>query len=101
MLSLEKNLMILFSRRNLHYSDYTWSTYAPNDSHVNGKPDETSFNKEEGSEVVYLINKLMILWDYRFANTGNKMEKLIHDQLPADINKQMDVLVWVKENLKF
>jgi hypothetical protein len=94
-------LMILFSRRNLHYSDYKWSVYAANDPHVNGKPDETSFNKAEGNEVVYLINKLMILWDYRFANTGNKMEKLIHDKLPEDVNQQKEVLSWIKENLKF
>lgn len=93
--------MILFSRRNLHYSDYKWSIYPANDPHVNGKPDETSFNKDEGNEVVYLINKLMILWDYRFANTGNKMEKLIHDKLPENVIQQKDVLTWIKENLKF
>jgi hypothetical protein len=93
--------MILFSRRNLHYSDYKWSSYPVNDPHVNGKPDETPFNKEEGNEVIYLINKLMILWDYRFSNTGNKMEKLIHDKLPTNISSQNEVLLWIKENLKF
>ncbi|WP_394771903.1 hypothetical protein [Mucilaginibacter sp.] len=94
-------LMILFSRRNLHYTDYKWTAYAQNDPHVNGKPDDTLFNKEEGNEVVYLINKLMIFWDYRFANTGNKMEKLIHDKLPPELTKQEEVQVWLKENLKF
>jgi len=93
--------MILFSRRNLHYTDYKWSIYATNDPHVNGKPDETLFNKEEGNEVVYLINKLMILWDYRFSNTGNKMEKLIHDKMPGDIHQQGEALTWIKDNLKF
>lgn len=93
--------MILFSRRNLHYSDYKWSVYPPHDPHVNGKPDDTSFNRDEGNEVVYLINKLMILWDYRFANTGNKMEKLIHDKLPDTIHQQKEVLTWIQENLKF
>jgi hypothetical protein len=93
--------MILFSKRNLHYSDYKWSAYPHNDPHVYGKPDATPFDKEEGNEMVYLINRLMILWDYRFANTGNKIEKLIHDQLPADINLQEDVQTWVKTNLKF
>ena len=93
--------MILFSRRNLHYSDYKWSVYPANDPHVTGKPDETPFNKEEGNEVIYLINKLMILWDYRFANTGNKMEKLIHDKLPATVITQKEVLTWIKANLKF
>jgi hypothetical protein len=93
--------MILFSRRNLHYSDYKWSNYIQHDPRVNGKPDDTIFNKEEGNEVVYLINKLMSLWDYRFSNTGNKMEKLIHDKLPPDISKQEEVQEWLKDNLKF
>ena len=51
--------------------------------------------------MVYLINKLMMIWDYRFANTGNKMEKLIHDKLPAEISSQEDVQNWLKLNLKF
>lgn len=93
--------MTLFSKRNLHYSDYKWTAYSQNDPHVNGKPDDTLFAREEGNEMVYLINRLMGLWDYRFSNTGNKMEKLIHDKLPSDINKQLDVQDWLKANLKF
>ena len=93
--------MILFSRRNLFYSDYRWSTYVPNDPRTTGRPDDTPFSKEEGNEVVYLINKLMALWDYRFSNTGNKMEKLIHDKMPAEITTQEDVQAWLKANLKF
>ena len=93
--------MILFSRRNLHYTDYKWSAYPHNDPRVNGKPDTTQFDRAEGNEMVYLINKLMILWDYRFANTGNKIEKLIHDTLPAEITEQEEVQKWIKVNLKF
>lgn len=93
--------MILFSRRNLHYTDYKWSTYHQNDPRVNGKLDATPFTRDEGNEVVYIVNKLMILWDYRFTNTGNKMEKLIHDQLPPEIVMQHEVQEWIKANLKF
>jgi len=93
--------MILFSRRNLFYSDYKWTSYVQHDPRVNGRPDDTIFSKEEGNEVVYLINKLMAIWDYRFSNTGNKMEKLIHDKLPPEITKQEEVQQWLKANLKF
>jgi hypothetical protein len=93
--------MILFSRRNLHYTDYKWTSYIQNDPRVTGRPDHTAFSKDEGNEMVYLINKLMMMWDYRFANTGNKMEKLIHDKLPAEITSQEDVQNWLKSNLKF
>lgn len=93
--------MILFSRRNLFYGDYTWNTYAPNDPRTSGRPDSTLFTKQEGNEVIYLINRLMVLWDYRFSNTGNKMEKLIHDKMPADITTQEQVQQWLKANIKF
>ncbi len=93
--------MTLFSRRNLFYTDYRWSSYTPNDPRVNGRPDGTAFSKDEGNEVVYLINKLMALWDYRFSNTGNKMEKLIREKLPTDITSQEAVQQWLKANLKF
>jgi hypothetical protein len=91
----------LFSRRNLFYSDYKWNIYPPNDPRTNGRPDDTPFTKDEGNEMIYLINRLMILWDYRFSNTGNKMEKLIHDKMPADITTQEQVQQWLKANIKF
>ncbi len=93
--------MVLFSRRNLFYADYTWSNYPPNDPRVSGKPDHTGFNKSEGNEVVYIVNKMMALLDYRFTNTGNKMEKLIHDKMPPEIDTQEKVHEWVKGNLSF
>jgi len=93
--------MILFSVKNLFYKDYLWTQYLNNDPRICGKPDGTAFNPNEGNEVVYLINKLMILWDYRFSNTGNKMEKLIHDKLPEEIRTQELVSEWLKDNLKF
>ncbi|KAA8484107.1 hypothetical protein [Arcticibacter tournemirensis] len=93
--------MILFSKRNLFYDDYKWSSYLNNDSRIHGKLDGTLFDHHEGNEVIYLINKLMVLWDYRFSNTGNKMEKLIHDKLPPEVRTQEDVRDWVKANLKF
>jgi hypothetical protein len=93
--------MILFSKRNLIYKDYTWTPYSNNDPRIHGKPDSTAFTSTEGNEVVYIINKLMILWDYRFSNTGNKIEKLIHDRLPAGSISQEDAQTWIKENLEF
>lgn len=93
--------MILFSKRNLVYKDYEWASYTTNDPRIYGKPDSTLFNRAEGNEVVYLINKLMVLWDYRFSNTGNKMEKLIHDRLPSDIKSQEEVKDWIKIHIKF
>jgi hypothetical protein len=93
--------MILFAKSNLYYKDYSWTNYPKNNPKIDGKPDDTLFDKNEGYEVVYLINKLMMLWNYRFVNTGNKIEKLIHDKLPSDQNKQEEVKDWIEQNLKF
>ena len=92
---------MLFTKRNLIYNDYKWTSYLNNDPRIHGKPDDTLFDSAEGNEVVYLINKLMVLWDYRFPNTGNKIEKLIHDRLPPEIRSQEDAKDWIKANLKF
>ncbi|WP_256012284.1 hypothetical protein [Desertivirga xinjiangensis] len=92
---------ILFSKRNLFYNDYLWSEFPKTDPKVSGKPDVTQFNAMEGNEVVYLINKLMNLWSYRFSNTGNKMEKMIREKMPATVKTQEEVLTWLKENLAF
>ena len=91
--------MILFSRKNLCYDDYKWTAYQQNDLHVSGKIDQTNFNRLEGNEMIYLINKLMIVWEYRFASSGNKMEKLIREQLPEDVTTQEDVQRWLREKL--
>lgn len=91
--------MLLFSRKNLFYSDYKWTSYPQNDPHTSGKLDETSFNATEGNQVVFLINKLMTMWDYRFTSSGNKMEKLIREKLPDEVKTQHDVQIWLKSQL--
>ena len=93
--------MLLFAKSNLFYKDYSWTLYPGTDPRVSGKPDETPFNRLEGNEVIYLINKMMVIWSFRFVNTGNKIEKLIHDKLPADLVIQEEIQLWIKENLKF
>ena len=93
--------MVLFAKSNLYYKDYSWTIYPKNDPKISGKPDDTLFDRNEGYEVVYLINKLMMIWSYRFVNTGNKIEKLIHDKLPSDQNTQEEVKDWIEQNLKF
>lgn len=92
--------MVFFFKKNLFYNDYKWTEYSNKDAHVHGKPDDTVFNRKEGYEVLYLINKMMELWDYRLSDSGVKIEKLIHDQLPSEIKTQADVVQWVQQNLR-
>jgi len=92
---------MLFTKRNLFFNDYKWSEYSKVDEKISGKINDTKFNRNEGNEVVYLINKMMMQWNYRFTNTGNKMEKLIREKLPNHLETQLEVQDWVQQHLKF
>lgn len=83
------------------FPDYGWTSYEKNDPRISGKPDKTPFDRTEGNQVIYLINKLMTIWSYRFVNTGNKMERLIREKMPDDMKTQEEVQGWLLDNLKF
>ena len=53
--------MIQLTKQNLYYSDYSWTEYFPNSPKVSGKLDATRFDKYEGNEILYLINKIIEL----------------------------------------
>ena len=92
--------MITFTKDNLFYSDYEWSLYMPSDPKISGKIDETRFNKNQGMEVLYLINKLVDLWDFSKIESCIKIERCIREKLPPKITKQEEVATWIQLNWK-
>ena len=92
--------MITFTKDNLFYSDYEWSLYMPSDPKISGKIDETRFNKNQGMEVLYLINKLVDLWDFSKIESCIKIERCIREKLPPKITKQEEVGTWIQLNWK-
>jgi RNA polymerase sigma factor (sigma-70 family) len=76
-------LMILFSRRNLHYSDYKWSVYNQNDPRVNGKPDTTPFTKDEGN-----IGEAEDVLQEAFLDAFNKLK---------DFRQETTFGLWLKQ----
>ena len=50
--------MALMTKSDLEYDDYSWTAYGDDDPEVTGEPDSTLFNRNEGYEVLYLINKM-------------------------------------------
>jgi hypothetical protein len=92
--------MITFTKDDLFYSDYEWSSYMPSDPKISGKIDETRFNKNQGMEVLYLINKLVDLWDLTKIESCIKIERCIREKLPPKITKQEEVATWVQLNWK-
>jgi hypothetical protein len=72
----------------------------PSDPKISGKIDETRFNKNQGMEVLYLINKLVDLWDLTKIESCIKIERCIREKLPPKITKQEEVATWVQLNWK-
>jgi|GEM_PF-370673 len=89
--------MPLIKKPDLHYSDYSWAAYANDDPRVSGEPDRTLFNRKEGYEVTYLVNKIAEIYGFTKKATGRKIEKILHDALPSYIRSQDKIIKWIDE----
>lgn len=90
--------MVLLKRSDLQFN-YTWTALEPDDPRISGQPDSTLFNRNEGYEVLYLINKIGEQNYITDKLTGLKIESLIKTQLPSHIRIQNNVAEWVKEQM--
>ena len=90
--------MALYNQSDLIYKDYQWTAYPNDNPHVTGAPDSTRFNRHEGYEVLYLINKLMPAQGLDQKTDGNKMEKMIRQHLPSSMVMQTEVKKWIADN---
>lgn len=89
-----------FSKINLKYNDYKWSAYPSDDPKITGKPDSTLFNRHEGYEMLYLIQTLMETWGLKEISSGQKIEKMVKDNLPSTTRSQSGVKDWIYDNWK-
>lgn len=90
--------MSLISKSDLFYKDYSWTAVSGDNPKVTGEPDSTLFNRHEGYEVLYLINKLAEIWKLNKKASATKMEKMIRNHLPSDIRSQVNVKQWIQDN---
>jgi len=87
------------NKEDLVFSDYRWNALPVDDPKITGKPDSTRFNRHEGYEMLYFINKMDEL--YKMIATkadAKKLEYMLHEELPSTIINQEDVQDWVEEN---
>ena len=89
--------MSIINKLELNYK-YTWSTISANNPKIIGKLDSTRFSRREGYEVLYLINKLCSEWRVKKVESAIKMEKMINEKLPLNIQSQEDVKNWIYIN---
>lgn len=89
--------MSLLNKSDLKYS-YSWTAYGNDDPEITGNPDSTLFNRKEGYEVLYLINKISSIYNLKQKKSGLKLEKMINEDLPSNVRSQENVKIWLKNN---
>jgi hypothetical protein len=91
--------MALIAKEDLYYKDYSWvATYVKDDPKVTGKPDSTELNRKEGYEILYFINKVSEIWEFKQKNSAIKVEKMIQNEVPGDIHSQVKIKEWIETN---
>ena len=87
---------MLFTKGNL-LNKYSWIHTKEDDPKLKGEPDHILLNRDEGYEVLYMINQLMSAWKLKQVITGQKIEKMIKEN-PSNLRSQQHVKLWIKEN---
>ncbi|WP_153800907.1 hypothetical protein [Foetidibacter luteolus] len=59
------------------------------------EPDRRRFHRQNGDQVLNMINYLMEVTDRSSVNYGTYAEKLIGDQLPLGITSELSVFRWL------
>lgn len=91
--------MGLLSRTDLKY-DYNWRPIPKEDSRIAGVPNSTLFNRNEGFEVLWLINFFAQLHGLTSKECGFQLERLIKERLPFNLRNQTHVIEWLEQNTK-
>jgi hypothetical protein len=80
------------------YSDYSWTASAGDNPKIAGTPDNALFNRHEGYEVLHLINRIMSDRSLITVDSGQKMEKMIREDLPSNVRGRVHVTDWINDN---
>ena len=87
---------VFYKKNDLVYT-YNWTTEVV-DPKLQGEPGLHEFNREEGWEMLYLINTFGKMHDVEIITVGNKIEKMVRFALPNAISTQKEVMDWLEEN---
>ncbi len=85
------------TKKDLKYT-YSWTAIRGDNPKVTGEPDSTLFNRNEGYEVLYLINKIAEIKKWKTKNTLLNLEEKIKNKLPSNIRSQKNVKEWLDKN---
>lgn len=91
--------MKLYKKSDMLYQDnYSWEATMGDDPEIIGSPDNVLFNRNEGYEVLDLINEIANDNDWKNKQSCEILERLIHDMLPQNIRGRSNVKDWLFNN---
>lgn len=77
---------------------YNWTSGHSDNPKLRGEPDNSLFNRSEGYEVLYIINKFLNKRGLISVGSGNKAERLLHEKLPSKIYTQVEVIAFLTKH---
>jgi hypothetical protein len=92
--------MALLTKTELHYNDYSWTTISGDNPKISGEPDSALLSRKEGYEILYFVNKFSEMNGFKSKISAIKVERMIREEVPADIHSQKNIKNWLAENWK-
>ncbi len=92
--------MALITKSDLHYNDYSWTSYTGDNPKIKGEPDSTLLNRKEGYEILYFINKFSEIHKLKEKSSATKIEKMIRNEVPSNLRSQQNIKEWIEINWK-
>jgi len=87
-----------YTKSDLVYEDYNWSAGPGDNPNLTGTPDNDLFSRHEGYEMLYMINRLMEQLGLHEQEEGQRLERMLREELPGDVRSRERVRRWVMEN---
>ncbi len=84
-----------FQKQDLVGTHYTWNK---DQTIFNGQPSRKSFDKNNGNQVLFLINYYASLADRVSLHEGRIIEQAITLDLPENAKSEVSVFNWIRRN---
>ncbi|MCT4561927.1 MAG: hypothetical protein N4A41_11180 [Crocinitomicaceae bacterium] len=82
----------------LFYKYYNWEAFPENDCRVSKPIDDTRFNRNNGQEVVFMVEEIMNSSGMTDRSAKIKLERMIRNELPEKVVHQDRVKIWILLN---
>lgn len=90
--------MAIEVKKDMLLGTYSWQAI-PGDDPNTIRMDHTLFNRHEGYEVVLMIQRVVDHFAFETEADVQRVEQVIHDELPGDVRGQKTVLEWLIDRL--